>query len=170
MGGKPQIPVTACECGDHVFKVLCGRYVALTDPEDRELLEKPWTCIQRRGSSGAVSVVGYDKRNHKSLVLARVILGVEGTLQADHENVNPLDNRRRNLRAATPTQNLANRRRYTTTGLPKGVWRRENGRFSAMVNYRGQRRYLGTFDSASEAHEAYREAALEVFGAFARFD
>jgi HNH endonuclease len=89
----------------------------------------------------------------------------------DHINGDPLDNRIRNLREATHTQNIQNSRRKTTrnkAGL-KGV-SLSRTRWRATINVYGNRMSLGTFDNKEDAAAAYATAARKYFGEFARTD
>lgn len=91
-------------------------------------------------------------------------------LVTDHKNLDALDNRRGNLRAATTRQNNSNRRSLREKGgLPRGVFRRKN-RYEAAISKDMRKIYLGLYATADEAHAAYRKAAIEHFGEFARFD
>jgi hypothetical protein len=89
----------------------------------------------------------------------------------DHINLNPLDNRRSNLRLCNNSQNQFNRDlpAHNTTGY-KGVYRNSPGNLkpwqaAITINYR--KRYLGSFMTAVEAALAYDRAALELAGEFA---
>jgi hypothetical protein len=78
------------------------------------------------------------------------------TYGADHEDGNPANNRWLNLRDVPQRTNRENQRRPrrdNTTGL-LGV-ERSGGRFAARIVARGQRHYLGTFDTAEAAHNVY---------------
>lgn len=87
----------------------------------------------------------------------------------DHVNGDGLDNRRANLRPATPSQNAGNIGvpRDNTSGL-KGVGRYRNGRFRAYLTADGRQLHLGYFDTAEQAGRAYDAAALARWGEFAR--
>jgi hypothetical protein len=88
----------------------------------------------------------------------------------DHINGNPSDNRFTNLREATPTQNMANKKMSSLnrTGL-KGVgFDRRSKRFFARISAHGKRMVLGRFDTPEAAHLAYGDAARRLFGEFAR--
>lgn len=88
----------------------------------------------------------------------------------DHINGDRLDNRWVNLRAATNSQNLMNSRTYRghAIGL-KGVYQsRGRKNFGARISIEGKSRYLGSFDTAESAHEAYKHAAQQFFGEYAR--
>lgn len=86
--------------------------------------------------------------------------------EIDHKNLNRSDNRFDNLREATGTQNMANRKGWSSTGY-KGVWTVKN-RFVASIDCCGQRYYIGCFETAEEAGAAYLKAAEQLFGEFAR--
>lgn len=80
-------------------------------------------------------------------------------LDIDHINGNRMDNRIANLREVTRSQNMENQkaaRRNSSTGF-LGVLRNHN-RFAAHIRARGVTHYLGTFDTAEEAHRAYLAA------------
>jgi HNH endonuclease len=85
----------------------------------------------------------------------------------DHINCDPTDNRIINLRLATQEQNSQNRRRpkQNKSGF-KGVYRKGNG-WEAYIK---RHKYLGTFSTPELAHEAYKRAARQSFGEFARFE
>jgi len=86
----------------------------------------------------------------------------------DHENGDGLDNRRCNLRPATPTESARNRCAWGGLGL-KGVTRR-GARFRASIWIGGKPIALGSYATASAAAAAYDEAARTHFGSFARLN
>ena len=106
------------------------------------------------------------------LLMHRLILNAPPELSVDHINGNKLDNRRSNLRLATHTENMQNRKmaKHNTCGF-KGVWQRKrNGKTSyrAEIRCNGKRHTLGTFLTPNEAHEAYLKASRELHGKFSR--
>ncbi len=125
-----------------------------------------WRLTKGRASRGSNA-----GKVHKHIFLHRLILGAVDKGRAfliDHKNLNPLDNRRSNLRAATNSQNIQNSRLRTTstTGL-KGA-HRFKGKFVSSVKHNGKSHHLGVFNTAQEAHAAYCEAAKRMFGEFWR--
>lgn len=86
----------------------------------------------------------------------------------DHINGDTSDDRFCNLREATRSQNLGNRKRNinSTTGF-KGVTKR-GSRYLAYINKDGTRIWLGYHQTPEEAHAAYMGKATELFGEFAR--
>lgn len=99
----------------------------------------------------------------------RFLLDAPDGMAVDHINGNGLDNRRCNLRLATPQQNAKNgRRRGDNQAGFKGVSRATNGqRWVAQIRKDGRTRYLGSFETPEEASACYQAAALEVHGEFA---
>ena len=88
----------------------------------------------------------------------------------DHINGDRSDNRLRNLREATRSENLCNKgqQRNNTSGQ-KGVWwNKSANRWEASIGKGGRVRYLGRFSSLSEAKSAYVDAATKIHGEFAR--
>ena len=91
------------------------------------------------------------------------------SIQIDHINGNPYDNRLVNLREATPSQNQGNqRKRVDSTSGRKGVARSSAKQERWRAHFRG--RYLGSFETKEDAHAAYQRAAAEHFGEFARYE
>jgi HNH endonuclease/AP2 domain len=88
----------------------------------------------------------------------------------DHRDGDVTNNRWKNLRLATRSQNNANRRRprNNTSGY-KGVHLfRRLGKWGAHIGKNGQTIHLGTFETPQAAHAAYVKAARKLFGKFAR--
>lgn len=91
----------------------------------------------------------------------------------DHIDNNPLNNRRDNLRQATPTQNKWNSgtlQRFKEKGILKGAHYHKRDRcWTSSICVNGKFIHLGTFETMEQAHEAYCEAAKRYFGEFSRF-
>lgn len=91
----------------------------------------------------------------------------------DHRDGYGLNNQRHNLRMATPQQNRQNSTYRNGKHGYKGVFQnKENhgGRFGARIGFNNRPIYLGMFDTAEEAAEAYNRAAVEIFGEFAKLN
>jgi hypothetical protein len=105
-----------------------------------------------------------------SQYMHRLLLGVPPGLQVDHINGDGLDNRRANLRIATPAQNMQNRRpRRGAASSFKGVIRYPSARtpWGSYISRAGKKAFLGAFPSEEAAARAYDAAARELFGEFA---
>lgn len=90
----------------------------------------------------------------------------------DHVNGDGLDNRRENLRFCTRAENGRNsaKPKNNKTGYKGVAQYGKHGRFLAQIKADRQGYYLGSFDTAEEAHAAYCEAAERLHGEFARFE
>ena len=74
--------------------------------------------------------------------------------ETDHINHVRHDNRIENLREVSHQQNMSNKR---------GKWYYDrNERFTAIIQYRGVQRNLGTFGTAEEAQAVYARAKSEI--------
>ena len=80
--------------------------------------------------------------------------------QIDHKNKIKDDNSIDNLRLATNTQNLWNKK-------CKGYLETAEGKFHARIHHYGKFVHIGSFSTAEEAHAAYRSKAVELRGEFA---
>lgn len=64
-----------------------------------------------------------------------------------------------------PANLVSKKRLHGDMSLPRGVSQREN-RFSATIHFKGTRYYLGRFDTASEAGDAYLKMKEKLHGKY----
>lgn len=90
--------------------------------------------------------------------------------EIDHRDTNRSNNRWKNLRCATQSQNLCNRRRQknNTSGFKGVSWDKINKNWQANIHLNGRLVHLGRLDSPKEAHTVYCKKALQFRGEFAR--
>lgn len=90
----------------------------------------------------------------------------------DHINGNRSDNRIVNLRLASNSENLRNRRkpRNNSSGHKGVSWISRYQIWQATIKFDGKNKYLGRFATREEAAEAYGKAALRYHGEFANLD
>ncbi|MDB4893595.1 MAG: hypothetical protein JWL61_5450 [Gemmatimonadetes bacterium] len=109
------------------------------------------------------------KRSARHFIHREILPDIDG-LQVDHANRIRLDNRRGNLRRATPSLNTANRERPHHAKPPssrfRGVTARQ-GKWQAGLKVHRRFRFLGLFKNEEDAARAYDRAAVQAFGAFA---
>lgn len=145
--------------------------VAIIDDEDGDLASLKWTY----GTNGYAYRMTYPERKAVYLhreILARIIgRRPERSDITDHRNGDRLDDRRANLRLATPSESMRNRREksWRLTAPYRGV-HRNNGPSpiwyaKIMVNRHLVR--LGRFFDPESAARAYDAAARELHGEFA---
>lgn len=144
--------------------------VALVDDGDYESLSRyKWCAKFCDGKWYAARSTG-GRLNLQRLYMHRVILQAQSDQMVDHRNRDGLDNRRSNIRIATPGQNQYNsiRPRSNTSGF-KGVQRGRNGHgWQAVIKVEKKTKYLGQFPTKEEAAQAYDRAAKQYHGEFAR--
>lgn len=135
--------------------------VILVDAEDYPELSKYTWRIGTRGYATA-------KIQGTQVLMHRFILGLkEPTIQCDHIDHNPLNNRKSNLRICNQTLNNANRTKYKSKeSIYKGV-RPSGSKWRAIGTYKGTQYNLGSYNSEIEAGMAYNIFAKKYFGEFA---
>jgi len=141
----------------------------LVDDEDVERLNsilRP-TAFWVIGSRGYV--VGWHKDWQMQVTLGRMVLNTtDSSIYVDHINHNKLDNRKVNLRLCTNTQNQFNSTKIKGAVPFKGVfYRKDRNKYTSRIRIGGERLHLGMFDTAEEAYQAYKEAALKYHKEFA---
>lgn len=122
-------------------------------------------------SEGYVAI-SIDGRRYKAHRLAWLyVYGVWPGGQIDHVNLNKSDNRISNLRLASSSQNSMNVRVRSDSrvglkgvSLPTG----RSKKFGASITIEGKRKWLGRFETALKASEAYQRASRALHGEFAR--
>ncbi len=135
----------------------------LVDDEDYEELSKRWWhAVPHRKTYIVMSTGG--------LIMARVIMKPPSDLEADHKDLNGLNNQKSNLRICTTRQNCQNRsNRSDGESEYKGVgWHYKGWRARITTIY--GRISLGVFKTQEEAAREYDRAALLYFGEFAKLN
>ncbi len=87
------------------------------------------------------------------------------TADAEHRNGVRHENRIRNLREATRSQNLQNLRRAKAnnkSGMLGVCLHQQSGKWRATIKADGKQRHLGLFTDKDEAHAAYLAAKREL--------
>lgn len=92
----------------------------------------------------------------------RQIIEVGDGLLTDHINHNSVDNRKANLRPATPTQSNRNRRKFSgqSNSKYKGVyWKKHIKKWVAQIGVDRKVIHLGCFKKEIDAAKAYDQGA-----------
>lgn len=143
------------ETGEFVWMVNSGR----------ARIGKVAGCIRK---DGYIQII-IDKRKYKAHRLAWFYVNGEWPKgRLDHRDNCGSRNIWNNLRLATHSQNMANRKLNTNNSSGfKGV-SKKGSRFRAYVDKDGCRHHLGTFLTAEEAGFVAAAKSLELHGEFAR--
>lgn len=157
--------------GDLAFVPLTRGYVAVIDAADAEIVgQHNWMAFVMTGRNmvyASTNIGG--RKNHRTVLMHRLIAGEPKGLQVDHRDGDGLNNRRENLRAATHADNQRNSRTPVTNSSGfKGVSLCNGGpKWQARISVDNITRYLGVFETKEEAAEAYMKAAQRLHGEFA---
>ena len=149
---------------------------AKADNEDAApLLAHKWYakwCTTSRSFYAARNVYNPATGKQDTLLMHRQIMKAGKGILVDHKEHDTLDNRKGNLRLASRKDNNRNARvRADNKFALKGVMRKPRCvRYNAYIrDSSGRQIRLGLFDTAAEAHEAYKAAAVKLHGEFACF-
>ncbi|AMN30966.1 hypothetical protein BFS06_12200 [Clostridium perfringens] len=130
---------------------------------DKEDLEKvinnghTWCYFRCKGEPYAVLNL-----KSKRVYLHRFIMNTPKDMVTDHINHDTLDNRKRNLRNATISENMQNRksaRRDSKSGIRGISW--DSGNHDWIVSFNGK--YYGRFKDIDKAKDLAEEKLREVF-------
>ena len=110
---------------------------------------------------------------HPGKMMHRKILGLEKGDPREGDHIDPsrtLDNRRKNLRIVSDTEQQYNtRRRKDNSSGFKGVsWDKQHKKYVVQIRTNGKNRRVGFTDDPTRGAEMYREAAESERGEYAR--
>jgi len=137
----------------------------LIDVEDFEwAIQFSWR-IDRVNSRAKCKYVVRKDNKFLAILLMKPPLG----MKVDHIYHRPLDNRRSQLRIITHRENNINSHRQKNgSSQYRGVERgKKTGKWTVRAGPRGQRVFIGTFDTEVEAARAYNEFARRLYGSIA---
>ena len=147
---------------------------ALVDDEDFERINKHKWMLHSAGYSNRSCWKGDIKTTE---FMHRVIMEAKFGDIIDHKNHNKLDNRKRNLRIVSPSQNCFNqsvhkRNKSGYKGVCKWWVRKKNGDelstpWRAFYKKDGKQIHIGSFKTAREAAMAYNDVILKERGEYA---
>jgi hypothetical protein len=152
-----------------------GQWTILDEEDYNRLKDFKWV-VHGSGKSGenlyAVRFKLVSPKKTAMISMHREIMNPTDDRFVDHKNCDSLNNRRRNLRLATRSQNIQNRRKKKNTASQfVGLnFYKPSKRWDSRITHEGKRIKLGRFDSEIEAAKAYDEAAKKYYGEFARLN
>lgn len=159
---------------------LTGGYSTVVDNEDFDLARLRWhvlviahkNTVYALRHTERIAGVRFTQYLHRVILsrkLRRELLRQE---HVDHINGDGLDNRRGNLRLATPSQNAFNapKGKRNSSGFRGVYFHNRAAKWAAQIRVDGQNHYLGLFDTPESAYSAYCDAARKFRGEFAHFD
>ena len=133
------------------------------DLEDYDLIKEYCWNIH----DGYVNTIDYT--NGKTYIkMHRLIMNAHPEIVIDHKIHQTIDNRKENLRRATPATNHFNHEIYSnnTSGVSGVNWDKESQKWRARLWANGVMHHLGRFDNFDDAVAARIEAEEKYFGEF----
>ena len=149
-----------------------GQFALVDDDMFEELNKFKWHADKNYNTFYAVRNEGKSP-HQKKIRMHRLIMGVtDGKIQIDHKYGNGLDNRKKNLRICTNSENQINKKsKIGGTSKYKGVsWKTLNNKWNSKIGINGGTIQIGLFINEIEAAKAYNLKATELFGEFARLN
>lgn len=146
-----------------------------------ELIRKKAYHLNNIGKpAGTISSKGYIKIqvNGKMYPAHRMIYQLvhsidllPSRIQIDHIDGNKQNNNPNNLRIATNQENQRNVKiqKNNTSGFKGVSYEKDRNKWKASISDGSRKINLGRFNSPEEAHVAYKNKAIELFGEFARY-
>jgi len=171
---KPAIRPIRIE-GNIAYVPLTKGYEAVIDAADVSLVEGFNWCaheVRKKGAvckAYAVRTALHSGRNI-TVLMHRVVLKAGREFEVDHRDSDGLNNRRSNLRIATPSENRKNQviGSRNTSGVKGVSWHRKAGKWSVEIHSEGKKTYLGLFADIDAAAAAYASASKRIHGDFGR--
>ena len=112
----------------------------------------------------------YDSETKKTkpIILHKIIMGDSSGYYVDHINRNKLDNRKKNLRWCTPSQNRINSKiRKDSYSKEKGVYfSKDRNKWCAYIQVDGKNKGLGNFYNKEDAIRVREKASKKHFRDF----
>lgn len=145
-----------------------GLVLVLIDKDDYKRVKMFRWSIDSHGY--AISKAFTGTNSTLRVKMHRLIMSFPEGLLIDHKDMNKINNKKINLRTSSKTTNSANRFAQSNNKLKiKGVtFRRDRNKFRATIGHKGKQYFLGNFETAEEAKNAYNLKAKELFGEFFR--
>jgi len=145
--------------------------VAYVDNEDYEkLLKFKWRLSKECNTCYAVCNYSTGDGKQHTLRMHREIMKHPKGFEIDHINHNGLDNRKKNLRICTRSQNARNRRginKNNESGLLGVSWDSSHNKWKAQIQINNKRTHLGYFDNKEDASKIFNKKSKEIYGDFA---
>lgn len=140
------------------------------DIEDFDLIKEYCWSMNKQGYLLAKRRDGVNKTIYMHRLLMQNKLEKENKkLQVDHVDCNKANNRKSNLRLVTSQQNRMNRKpmKNNTSGVPGVSYHSQSGLWSASIQYKKKKLYIGAYKDKREAIRARRKVEKRLFGEYA---
>lgn len=132
------------------------------------LMQWKW-CTYKMGNNFYAARKDKGTLFRKSILMHRFIMNTPNGMEADHIDLDGLNNTRTNLRNCTHAQNNQNKKKQSnnSSGYKGIVWDKERKKWKAQISVNGKHVLIGRFSNIEDAVKAYDEIAKQYHGEFA---
>jgi hypothetical protein len=143
--------------GEYGIGFTSKGYEFYFDLEDYDLIKD--YCWHKHKTGYIVTVI-YNNKKTKVIRLHRYLINAQNEDIVDHINRKRYDNRKENLRKATPSQNCINitKRKDNSSGKTGVLWHSRDEVWEVNIGINNKQIYLGRFNNFEEAVNARKEA------------
>lgn len=134
------------------------------DLEDYDKI-KEYTWYENIDQNNYHSLRAYDEKSNIKIIMSWIICGKF----FDHNNLNPLDNRKQNLRPATTIENARNhsKQKNNTSGFIGVYFRKRDQKWCIQINFNKKHILIGAFNNKKDAIVERLKAEKKYYGEFA---
>lgn len=155
------------------MKLNNGAECVVDDADCAFLMQWVWQ-IDSKGYAVRTVHLGKVDGNHRktSIKMHRLLTAAPSGYQVDHVNGDKLDNRKKNLRICTNSQNQMNGASYRGSSSKfRGVsYRKRDKLWVAQIQKDKKKHHIGQFECEKDAALAYNAKAKHLFGEFVRLN
>jgi len=153
---------------------LTGGRFACFDNEDLKKISRFKWRAKRSGITYYAQSQSKGIKPKKSVFMHRIVMGLKAKdgKKVDHINGDGLDNRKKNLRICTDSQNFANASisRRNTSGFKGVSFSKKDKKWQAKICKDYKIYWLGLFALPELAAKAYNKKAIDLFGEYAKLN
>ncbi len=157
-----------CEDGTSVKVTATNGEVFYIDKKDEPLVRKyKWHICINKKSNGYQFVITSDR-----ILLAQLLMGFPKNVEIDHIDLDPLNNRRENLRLVTHQQNQINQplQKNNTSGVSGVSFYPPRNKYRARIKIGQHDLHLGYYSTFEEAVQARNVGVECMFGEYGRYN
>lgn len=147
----------------HNIYLSNGYFTTVDDVYLNELIRYKWSKVGRK----KYTMYACREVMHERIHMHRYILELDGNdltdKLVDHINGNGLDNRLKNLRVCSHSENSINRTKIhsnNTSGITGVTWNKWNNRWEAVIGLKNERIHIGYYKEKEDAISARRKAEI----------
>lgn len=155
---------------------VVGGHEAIVDAEDYERVNSKRWWLKKSGSGRSNYAYNVQVKNGKQIrtSMHRFILEIPFVrgFVIDHKNGNGLDNRKKNLRICTLSENAMNSRtpKNNSTGHKGVSFNKNTNKYQVHISFKNKQIFIGQFSNKIYASIAYNTAARIFHGKFAKLN